>query len=113
MSDEGSPQDKLAGQLLGGPIVSEATQAISKLFKSTFDALTGDIQKLIQSSKTSDPRSAAINTLTLDMITLLSKQVSAAVSNPLQGAGPAGASQPGEQPGGDQAGAGASEDKTP
>jgi len=81
MADDPSPQDKLAQEILsGGPIVGEATQALGKLFQSTFAALTQDIETRIQSNETQDQLSAAVNHLTRDMIQLLRKRVEAALA---------------------------------
>jgi len=65
--------------LSGGPIVAEASKALSKFLSATFDALSENVDTIIQKNQTPEAITAAVNTLTTDMIKLLRQRVSSAL----------------------------------
>lgn len=81
MADKPTPTpEQLAREILsGGPVVAETSKALGKFLSATFDALSADVDAVIQKNQTPAAVAAAINALTADMIKLLRRRVGAAL----------------------------------
>jgi hypothetical protein len=76
MSDSKPTPEELAQQIMsGGPIVSQASQAVGKLFASIFDALSQNIETIIKTNQAPTTLNDAVNALTTDMIRVLRARV--------------------------------------
>jgi hypothetical protein len=76
MTAEKPTPEQLAQRLVSPhPIVQEATLALSRLFKVTFDTLSHDIERAVKTNTASDEVTKAANGLTVDMINLLRDRV--------------------------------------
>ena len=78
-----SPEQLVQEILSGGPIVAEASKALSKFLSATFDALGTNVDAVIQKNQTPEAVTAAVNALTADMLKLLRQRV----RNALDGSG--------------------------
>ncbi|TXL73138.1 hypothetical protein FHP25_22155 [Vineibacter terrae] len=76
MSDSKPTPEELAQQIMsGGPIVSQASQAVGKLFASVFDALSQNIETIMKTNQTPTALNDAVQALTTDMIKVLRARV--------------------------------------
>ncbi len=76
MSDSKPTPEELAQQIMsGGPAVSQASQAVGKLFASVFDALSQNIETIIKTNQAPTALNDAVQALTVDMIKVLRARI--------------------------------------